>query len=221
MNNRRIIIYTGALAGISGCLLDSASFFVFAARYPGHDQLKDALSKLGATASPISGIVSMWWIIFGILMIIFALGFKTAYSDGDRFSRLAALCIALYGLGEGIGSGVFKFDIVNNVKTVSYLFHELFGTIGVFSILALPFLVLRTIPFYGNRKFKKFTGYIIGFGFTFFILFSIRYLNLSSLPTDLINRFTGLWQRLFLINYYIFLVAVGLRMIKEGRYAVQ
>lgn len=219
MNSRNIIIYTGASAGIIGCLIDSVSFFVFAANHPGHDQLKDALSNLGATASPISGIVSLWWVIFGILMIIFALGFNAAFSKGGRYARLAALCLGLYGLGEGIGSGVFKFDIVNNIKTVSYLFHELFGIVGVFSLISLPFLVPKTIPFYGNRKFKQFTNYISGFGIAFFVLFTIRYVNLATSLTDLINRFTGLWQRLFLLTYYIFLVAVGLKMIRETRHA--
>jgi hypothetical protein len=216
MNTKQVIIYTGAFAGIAGCLVDIASFFVFASRYQGYDQIRQPLSELGSSISPVSASISAWWAIFGILMVVLALGFYTAYTDNGRSGKMAAICIALYGLGEGIGSGLFKFDIINNVKTVSYSLHELFGSIGVFSILALPFLVFRITPFNRTLRFRTFSSYIIIFGFIFFIMFSIRYVNLTNGVTDLINKYTGLWQRLFLFNYYIYLITVSLRMIRDS-----
>jgi hypothetical protein len=215
MGGKRILIYTGAVAGITGCVADIISFFVFASKYPGYNQVSEALSNLGSSISPVSHQISVWWIAFGIMIIVFALGFGIAYSHGGKFVKLAAWCIFFYGLGEGIGSGLFKFDLVNNVKTFSYSLHEVFGTIGVFGILALPFIILKTDIFGKNQRFRKFTRVILITGTLFFVLFSIRYININNPMTDLINKFTGLWQRMFLSVYYVYLVAISIRMIKD------
>ena len=217
MGIRRIAVYTTAAAGITGCLLDLISFFVFASRYSGYDPVKQSLSYLGSSNSPVSDCASYWWIIFGILIILFAVGFYLAYLHNRKFIRLAAICIGLYGLGEGLGSGLFKFDIVGNAKTASYLFHEIFGSIGIFAILVLPFIVAKVASFEKKTGFRIFTRYIIVFGFVFFVLFSLRLLDVTTGLIILINRFTGLWQKLFLLNYYIFLIVLGIIMIKDSR----
>jgi hypothetical protein len=215
MEARKAFATMGAIVGLAGCAADLVSFFVFASKYNGYDQIGQALSELGSSISPVSHMVSTWWIIFGTMMILLSAGFGALYSREGKYARIAALLIFLYGLGEGIGSGIFKFDIVNNVKTVSYSFHEVFGSIGVFGIIALPFVVLKTKSFSKNARFRMFTWGIVVCGILFFVLFSIRYVNLSNAVTDLINKFTGLWQRLFLLVYYIYLAAVCLKMIRD------
>lgn len=215
MKNKRAIIYTGAIAGLAGCMGDIISFFVFASRYKGYNPVNQALSDMGSSVSPISGIVSFWWILFGILIIVYAFGFNAAYSRYGRFAKISTWLIIFYGIGEGIGSGLFKFDIVNNAKTLSYSIHEVFGSIGVFGIILLPFAVLKIDKFTAGRSFARLTRLVIIFGLIFFVLFSIRYVNLTNIITDFINRFTGLWQRLFLVTYYIFLITISIRMLRE------
>ena len=82
---RSIAVYISAIACLIACAGDFLMLFLPGRYYPGYSQLSDSISKLGTSASPVSGIFSAWWVIYGLLIILFAFGFRKAFSGGSRF----------------------------------------------------------------------------------------------------------------------------------------
>jgi hypothetical protein len=210
MINRKVVVLTGAFVCIAGCIGDFLSFFILGPEYPGYSQLSDTMSSLGSSLSPVSEIISICWIILGILMIIFAFGFKTAYSPGNKYLKIAFWLIILYGLGEGLGSGLFKADRVSGSYTTSFLVHDILGGAGVIAILILPLFVVKIKPFFSSRGFIGFSHITLILGALFLILFSFRFIENGN---NIIADYKGLWQRLFVLVYYIYLMTISVKMI--------
>jgi hypothetical membrane protein len=212
MINRKVVVLSGAFAFIAGCIGDFLSLLILGSEYPGYSQLHDTMSSLGSSFSPVSDIISLWWIILGILMIMFAFGFRAAYSPGDKYVKIAFWLLILYGLGEGLGSGLFKADRVSGSYTTSFIVHDILGGAGVIAILILPLIVQKIKPFFSSIGFIRFSRITIILGILFLILFSFRFVGNGN---NLLARYKGLWQRLFILNSYIYISFIAFRMIRK------
>jgi hypothetical protein len=171
------------------------------------------MSSLGSSESPVSDIISAWWIILGILMIIFAFGFRAAYFRSDKNARIAFWLIILYGLGEGVGSGLFKADRIAGSYATSFIVHDILGSIGVLAIVLLPLAVKKIKPFCFSQAFVLFSHFVMIVGLLFLILFSTRFIDFGK---NQIALYKGLWQRLFVLVYYIYLMAIAVRMARDS-----
>lgn len=210
MKRRNNYIVFSALAGILAITGDLVSQFVLGTYYPGYDQLKDTVSKLGTSISPISDQLSTLWIIVGVLLIFFGIGIKKEFSEKGGYAKLASGLIMLYGFCEGIGSGAFKADRVANVLTTSGIIHEILGSIGVISILLLPLVMLKVITKNENPALYQLSRIIFASGLFFILLFLFRFTS----GNNFIVIYKGLWQRLFILNSYIYLFVIAFQMIK-------
>jgi hypothetical protein len=213
MIDSKIMVYTGSAACLAGCTGDFLSLFILGQEYPGYNQLSDTMSSLGSSASPVSDIISVLWIILGILMIIFAFGFKAAYSPRDKYVKIVFWLLILYGLGEGLGSGLFKADRVSGSYTNSFIVHDILGGAGVVSILILPLIVQKINPFCSSPGFKRFSNFTIIIGTLFLILFSFRFIGNGE---NIVAKYKGLWQRLFVLVYYIYMITIAIKMASES-----
>ena len=219
MTKRKILVISGAAAFGAVFTGELLSFFLPVPQFPGYSRIMNVMSELGSSASPISGIVSAWWIIMGILMIVFAIGFKTAYSPGNKYVEIAFWLLIIYGVGEGIGSGLFKFDMVRGKITISYFIHEVFGAAGIFAVVMLPYVTRRTDKLSASRNFRIFSQIVLLLGFFLLLLFSVRYLAGESQKNLIINglvKTVGLWQRLMLLVYYIYMADIAVRMVRTA-----
>jgi hypothetical protein len=211
-NNIRILI--AACAGIVACVGDFAVLFILGTFYPGYNQLKDTMSSLGASVSPISNLISIWWIILGFLFVIFGLGFRLSFDTKSKNAALASWSIIIYGIGEGIGSGAFKADRIHNALTLSATVHDFLGGIGIIFILVLPLLMLRIIPKSQNQSFRTISWIVFITGTISLILFTCRFLPDT---TNFITTHKGLWQRVFMAIIYTYLVLIAIRMIRTRK----
>ncbi|MGB8491073.1 MAG: DUF998 domain-containing protein, partial [Bacteroidales bacterium] len=177
MNTRKTVIIAGALSGIAAFFCDFLSMYILGSRYPGYKQSQGIISDLGASASPVSGAISNWWIIVGILLIIFAIGFRAACTPADRYARIAFWLIIIYALGEGLGSGLFKYNVIDNRKTTSYWIHEVVGGAGVFAVLVLPLAVKRIRQLSFPQWFRKCSGPVVISGGVLLLMFSPHFLG--------------------------------------------
>jgi hypothetical membrane protein len=212
MNNRKILVFAGATACSAGCIGDFLSLFVLGPEYPGYSQVYDTMSSLGSSISPVSELISVWWIILGILMILFAFGFRTAYSPGGKYVKVVFWLLIIYGLGEGLGSGLFKADRVSGSYATSFIVHDILGGAGVVALLILPLFVTRVEPSFSSQRFKRFSRFTLFLGTLFLVLFSFRFIGNEN---DILARYKGLWQRLFVLVYYIYLTTVAFKMIRH------
>ena len=212
MIDRKILVYTGSAACLTGCTGDFLSLFILGQEYPGYSQLNDTISSLGSSTSSVSGIISVLWIILGILMIIFAFGFRAAYSGRDKYVKIVFWLLIIYGLGEGLGSGLFKADRVSGSYTTSFIVHDILGGAGVVAILILPLIVQKIKPLCSSPGFKKFSKITLIIGTLFLILFSFRFIGNGE---NIVAKYKGLWQRLFVLVYYIYLISIAIKMASD------
>lgn len=212
----RILI--SAFTGIGACIIDIVILFSLGSYFPGYDQLRNTISRLGASVSPVSDIISIWWIILGILFIFFGLGFRLSFGKENRKVNLAMWAIIIYSLGEGMGSGGFKADHIGNSLTLSAQIHDVLGGIGIVAILALPLLMNQFVPGPGEKRaFRTFSWIIFGLLLFFLVLFTFRFSkNLSSFLIE----YKGLWQRIFLMIIYIYFITIAFIMIKNRKSTV-
>ena len=212
MKKTGIYIPVSALLCIFACIGEFVVMFVFGASYPGYNHLYDTMSALGASVSPVSVEVSFWWVIMGVFMILFGIGFQEAFREKGRIATLASWLIILYGLGEGIGSGLFRADHTLSGLTISAIIHDILGGIGVASILLLPFIMQKVIPKIEKPAFFRMSQIFFITGLFTKLLFLFRY---SSDENNFLSLYKGLWQRLFMLNTYIYLTTIAILMIKR------
>ena len=210
----KFVIKTAALIGFLACLGDMSMTVIFGNRYPGYSQLHDTMSKLGASDSPVGFQMSLWWVILCFLFIAFAFGFRQLYYKNGKWFRTAFWLIVIYALGEGMGSGIFPANHDGNKLTLSLMIHDTLGGIGIGGIMVLPFALMKTISEKKANAFYRFSQIILYAGPVFLILFSIA--KILTNPDNFIASYKGLWQRLLMLNYYVYLMVLAIRMWKES-----
>jgi hypothetical protein len=214
LKNSSKYIIASAMACIITCIGDFMSIFVFGAFFPGFSHLKDTVSSLGSSISPVSDEISIWWILTGILFIFFATGFKKEFSRKGANTKFASWSIILYGFGEGIGSGAFKADHLVNGITTSAIIHNILGGIGLTAILLLPLIMQRVITKNEMQSFHRISKIVFISGIITLLLFLLRYLFNED---NFFTIYKGLWQRLFMLNTYIYLITIAILMIKRQK----
>lgn len=201
-----------AIICIVVCVLDFAVLFLLGSYYPGYSQLKNTMSSLAATISPVSKILSTWWIFIGIVFIFFGLMFREAFGNNLKNVKIASYAIIFYGLGEGIGSGLFKADRVDGKMTNSFIIHDIAGGIGIVAALILPLVMHKVILKKEKPVFYSFSWIVFTIGFITMLLFTIRF---SSDENNFIRLYKGLWQRIFLLNLYVYFSVISIIMYKK------
>jgi hypothetical protein len=204
---------------VTACFGDILAVWMFGLWYPGYNQFKQAMSVLGASGSPVSKIVSLWWVIVGLLFIIFAIGYHQANVHKNKVYKQASIMIGLYGFGEGIGSGLFPGNHLAGHLTGIGIIHNLLGGAGVAGIIILPLFIIRIYRRrYARSWMISFSWLITCTGILFFTLFSIC--RLAHTSTGFFS-YAGFWQRFFMLNYYLYMFVLAIIMLRENRQEMQ
>lgn len=212
MNKKNALIVLSVIACFVACVGDFVVLFVFGSQYPGYSQLYSTMSSLGATASPVSFIVSSWWIMLGLLFFLFALGFRLAFSPVNKYVNLAFWLIIIYGAGEGLGSGIFKADHQDGLLVVSAIIHDILGGIGVTALVILPLVMQKIIPRSTIPGFHQLSKFVFVTVLLLLLLFMLRFTDNGKI--ELLSM-KGLWQRLFVFVYYVYLLIIGAIMVRN------
>lgn len=198
-----------AIICITTCISDFVLLFLLGSYYPGYSQLKNTMSALGASVSPVSDLLSAWWIFVGIVFILFGFIFRKSFDSNLKNVKTASLLIMFYGMGEGIGSGIFKADKIAGKMTNSFIIHDVLGGIGISAALLLPLIMHKVILKKNKPAFYLLSWIVFIVGVMMMLLFTIRF---SSNENNFINLYKGLWQRLFLLNFYLYLITISVIM---------
>jgi hypothetical protein len=213
--NRKHFALFASWACIFVCLSDFVITYTLGKQYPEYRLMADPISNLGASVSPIALYISAWWIMIGIIFILFGISFKNLFADKGKPTLITCWIIIIYGIGEGIGSGIFPYNFIGNKITLMGIFHEIFGGVAIFIILVLP-LVLRKIFTRQNNLFLfRFLLILFYAGILMMTLLSI-----SRFPGSGNNFFTGsfgVWQFLLTLVIYCNLIAMAIMMLRKLR----
>jgi len=127
-----------ALSGILAPVFFFAAVVYMSLSRPGYSHVYNVISELGETGSPTASAASVTFIVTGLMIILFGLGLHSELSRGSR--RVAA--VALYGLLDFVGSGVFPCDPGGASITLIGAVHANLTVLGELAALAAPFLFL-------------------------------------------------------------------------------
>jgi hypothetical protein len=172
------------------------------------------MSELGTSGSPVAVWIGLWWVVFGILFIAFAMGFAAAFAAGKKSVLIVALLIGLFGLGARIGAGLFPMDPVGAETTRAGELHDVFAGSGFFAIAFVPLVSLAVFPRKRVPGMYWLSIAVFVLGLASFALFVVS----EDVPsTQGILSYTGLWQRLFLLVHYTCLGVIAVLMICSTR----
>ncbi len=199
------------LACTVACVGDTTAVYIFGTLYPGYNHLMQPMSALGASGSPVARLASAWWVLIGILFILFAAGYRRVYTSAGPRYKIVSWLIALYGAGEGIGSGIFPGNRIGGHLTPLGIVHITLGVLGVAAIMVLPFVMLGTFSKAQNIVMRYFSLAAAASGIITVLLF-----NLSNVinAADTVFSYRGLWQRVFVFIYYVYLMVIAYRMLR-------
>lgn len=209
---KKAILSSLVLLCVAGCLADVVILYMFGKQIPGYNQLSCTISSLGESASPVSGAVTVWSVILGTIFILFALAFREVYKEYGKETSKAFLLIIIYGLGENIASGIFKPDHINGGLTVMAVLHNLMGGMGVIALILLPLVMIKIFSRESFPLFFRFSIIVLTLGLISIIFFSFRIVYFEN---SFLNIYKGLWQRIFLIDYYIYFTVIAFMMMKK------
>jgi hypothetical protein len=203
------------VACLVACIGDLTALIIFARLYPGYNQLLQPISALGAHGSPIARVVSSWWILIGLILLLFAIAYGKSELVQTPVHRLIAWLIGIYAVGEEIGSGVFPGNHVAGHLTSIGIVHNILGGFGVVALMISPFVLMKKYSRTDHYNLNRFFLIISITGILGFLLFSITRLNPPGFHW--LHAWHGLWQRLFVADYYAILIVAAIQQFLEHR----
>lgn len=208
MAKRENILWVGIISFWIFIVTEVATDIWFGSQYPGYNWKTQSLSYLGQSGSPIEQWVRLWGILFTILITFFAYSFYQL-NKSNKWAGIAACMLIIYGLGEGLGSGLFPIDPPDTIISMNGRLHNIFGGIGDTGLVLFPFVLMLVFPKFENHKLHIFLWSVVGIGLLMASFFLIaKYFH----PDNFILSYKGVWQRVYLSNYYIMLGVINCQM---------
>lgn len=170
--------------------------------------MMESESILGVTGSPVAGWFTAWSVCLALLLFVFARGLQQAFWPKAKRIALASLFLVVYGIGEGLGSGLFPFDHIGDALTLSGKIHSTLSIVGSGGLYLLPLVWLWKPPAQGPRL-RALSWGILLFGGLFMLVF-------AAAKAGLLGR-AGLWQRAYIAVYYIYLLTLARCMYRSSR----
>ncbi len=209
-----LLVVISSLMGLLACLGDIVMTYLLGLLYHGYNSLSQPMSDLGDGNSPVARLASNWWIILGLLFVVFGYGFYRAFSHQGKMARRAAWMIAVYGLGEGLGSGLVPGTPGNNFLTLNSIAHNMVSGFGVIAVMLLPFTIMKLYDARHSPYLYWYSWFTTILGTFFFVLFAISVFYQHGWLS-----YTGLWQRLWVLMYYFFLMCLAVLMLRRRKAA--
>lgn len=199
---RNLMLRLAIICCFVACAGDFVVTFILGAMYPGYNFIRDSESYLGISGSPVSHLMNIWSFLFFVFLLFFAAGLRWTKLRDGFWEDLLVWLIAAYGAGEGLGSGLFPYDHMNGALTASGILHSISGAIGGTAVVFIPLVCLKV---FSRKNYPGFSAYsIFSFfnGLFFIILFLLAHRGI--IPCK------GLLQRIFILNYHVFIIVMAL-----------
>lgn len=189
---------------IAAVVGDVAVIEIAGLQVPGYDWMKQSISLAGRSGSPAELDMAVWGVAFTALFYSYG-SLLRRVSPAFSCVTVSSWLISIYAVCEGLGSGLFSFDNVGGHLTVGGMIHVAVGVIGNLALWAIP---LALLPFFLKHSKRFYWGSIAVMlvGVALMVLFFISDWNTLA-DTFVANR--GLWQRLFLLCSYGYLIALS------------
>ncbi len=201
------------LAGIVSVILDMVLATVLSALQEGYDPLAQFMSELGVPGSPFAEVISFWWIVEGILLVLYGIGFFRIVRGAGKIWWSGPVLVMTFGLFSGVGSGIFPCDVACAGMTLSGKMHEAANVIGTFAIVMAPFFTWYSLN--RNIDWKRDGKAAIVFGI--FALVGMAFFVISEDRNTALHQYKGLIQRGMFLVFYGWITVQGAFLLKRSR----
>jgi len=192
------------------CIGDMILVNIFSRYYPGFNPVVQPTSALGALGSPVAHVVSAWWIIAGFIFLFFAFAYYQSEEIQTKAHHLTSWLFGIYAVGEEMGSGIFPGNrILGHLTTIGIL-HNVIGGIGTGALLISPFVLLKKYRKNEDYLLSRYLLFVCISGILIFITFTISHFNWPGMKWLYLRH--GLIQRIFITDYYLFMIVMALKL---------
>jgi hypothetical membrane protein len=203
MKNRHLVRMF-LIAGILASALNMVIIVALDLTTPGYDFMTQYVSEFGITPG-IASIVSAWWVIHGIILILFSVNLNSAMDKSGRFSFIGPLCICLYGLMDSIGSAAFPMDAAGTAEmTFSGMMHYLVSFIGITAVIFSPLALISRM-----KKDPAWNRFVRPAWITQIFFWAIYIICVLAFADIYFSWCVGLLQRIFIYAADIWIIALG------------
>jgi hypothetical membrane protein len=201
-----------AVSGMCAASLDIPIITVIGELRPHYSSLERYASVLGVTGKPYAMIVSGWWILYGILLVIFSIGLLRSMERKNPLRWVGPVLIMIFGIFDGVGSGIFPCDPGCAGKTAIGRMHHVVSIVGTVALLPAPlFMWLAWREDHRWKSYGRFTIVVQAAAVVFFFA-------LGSARLDVVvayfGKIEGLLQRMLYLVYYVWMIPVGVRLFR-------
>lgn len=204
-NKSSKFIVLAAVCCLIACIGDFAVTALIGYLYKDYNFLTQSQSYLGTANSPVAIYMNTWGVIFSLLFLIYAYALRKTIFRKGLWQHIAVWLIAIYGFGEGAGSGLFPYNHIGTELTLSGKLHSIFSGIGDIAIVVLPFVLIKVFPKHLFPKLNLICWFVGISAPVLIIIFLLARQNIVLLK--------GLWQRLYLLEYYTLLIVIAIDML--------
>lgn len=182
--------------------------FLLAPAYKGYSHLKQVMSVLGNSKSPLHMIYNVWLVLLG--SVIFICNFQIYSVVREKTNIIAAALfsvVCVYAIGACVLSGCFSVGETKILETLSAKIHGYGSVLGFLLFIFAPLLVGLYFFKAANQLLGIFSLGCFAGSIIFFILF------IMADKPDYKGTFIaleGLWQRLTLLFMYLPVMALCL-----------
>ncbi len=202
---------------LTACLGDIIAINIFSRYYPGFNATLQPISALGALGSPVARLVSGWWILAGLILLLFAVAFYFSEELRTRPHALSAWLFGIYAVGEEIGSGVFPGNRILGHLTPTGIMHNVIGGIGTLALVISPLILLRKYRKDNQPLMNRYLVFVCITGLLSFSVFLLSHFILPGLQWFYSRH--GLLQRIFISDYYIYMMITAMKLYYDKRTA--
>ncbi|MHA1379011.1 MAG: DUF998 domain-containing protein [Candidatus Helarchaeota archaeon] len=194
-----------ALFGIVIPILDVVVFYILGIFTPNYNPLTKTISELGEAGAPNAVVASIYFIISGIIFILFSIGLYHGINE-SKGSWLGPFLLAMEGGFDFIGSGVFPCDVGCVGQTFSGMMHLIVSLIGMLAIALAPFAIWRGLKkdenWIGYEKFSLIIGILIVVMIGIFMISFVTHI------------LVGLTQRILYYSYLAWILVMSIKLFR-------
>lgn len=201
-----VIVRVAGAAGALGFALDLVGLSVLGFLKPGYDPVLSTISELGERGGAHASLASALFIAIGLAETLLAAGLYLRV----RLSRAAfagALCLAVNGLFDYVGSGIFPCDAGGRYESFSGKAHLVVSVVGMLAMIFPAFFfafAFRKKGWKGEYAIAITAGFIILAGA---VLFNVAFFTESG--------WLGLAQRILGYSYWAWLLWLSLGLLRK------
>lgn len=203
MENRMIRFFT--LAGFVAAALNIVITAVLDFTVPGYNPITQYVSEFGIIPGFTSTIASIWWVLNGLLLIVFSAALNNSIEKVGRLSILGPLLICFYGLFDSVGSVIFPM----HEGTFSGMMHNLVSFIGITAIIFSPVALafrMKKDPMWAKKTL--FAWIVQCFFWVIYVICLLAFTDVY------FTGIIGILQRIFIVASDAWIVVLGYHSIK-------